>query len=161
MSRQQIELTPEQTAILIELAELKGATPQELAQDIISTYIKKNKPVKFDLEQIPFSTPSKIDFSSNFVVTGEFESAKRSSIEATIFELGGYAQDRVTSETEYVVVGNKPNPAWSNGTLGGKLTKALKRNPLPIFIRESQFVLESERAFSELLKKNYKKNEFF
>lgn len=148
----QVELLPDTAKALNELAKIKGKTPQELANEIITNYIEKDKASNTAdyFNHIPFDDECEIDFCSNFVITGEFTTAKRNAIEASIYELGGKIQEReVNVATEYVVVGQKRNPKWNTNSCGRKLEKALKRNPPPIFISEARIVKECEKQIAK------------
>lgn len=143
----QVELLPDTAKALNELAKIKGKTPQELANEIITNYKASNTADYFN--HIPFDDECEIDFCSNFVITGEFTTADRNSIEASIYELGGNIQERVNGLTEYVVVGQKRNPKWNTNSCGKKLEEALKRNPPKIFISEVRIVKECEKQIAK------------
>ena len=147
----QVELLPDTAKALNELAKIKGKTPQELANEIITNYIEKDKASNTAdyFNHIPFDDECEIDFCSNFVITGEFTTAKRDAIEASIYELGGNIQEKVNGATEYVVVGQKRNSRWNTNSCGRKLADALKRNPPPIFISEARIVKECEKQIAK------------
>ena len=147
----QLELLPDTAKALNELAKIKGKTPQELANEIITNYVKKNKASNTAdyFNHIPFDDECEIDFCSNFVITGEFTTADRNSIEASIYELGGNIQERVNGLTEYVVVGQKRNSRWNTNSCGRKIYDALNKNLPPIFISEARIVKECEKQIAK------------
>ena len=61
----QVELLPDTAKALNELAKIKGKTPQELANEIITNYKASNTADYFN--HIPFDDECEIDFCSNFV----------------------------------------------------------------------------------------------
>lgn len=60
-----------------------------------------------------------------FCFTGASKRATRSSIAAIISEHGGTYNDRVTTDTDYLIVGADGNPCWAFSCYGRKVEKAV------------------------------------
>jgi NAD-dependent DNA ligase len=77
----------------------------------------------------------------NIVFTGEFNLG-RYNIEELAETLGAHVQGSINMETNYVVVGSIPSPAWKFGKYGTKVMRALeiKEQGLPLqIISEATF----------------------
>ena len=88
---------------------------------------------------LPYQAVDSIDFSKNFVVTGEFLNFKRKELEAKIKARGGKLQSMPNSKTAYIVIGGIASDGWANGNYGRKIEAALEL-PNVIFVRESDFL---------------------
>lgn len=74
-----------------------------------------------------------------FCFTGVFEFGTRNECQAAVTSRGGTVTPRINHNTDVLVVGNDPNPAWSHGGYGNKILEAmvLKLHRLkPIIIPE-------------------------
>jgi NAD-dependent DNA ligase len=60
-----------------------------------------------------------------FCFTGEFEFGTRKECQAAVTNRGGLVTDGVTRRTQVLVVGNDPNPNWSHGSFGNKISDAM------------------------------------
>lgn len=61
-----------------------------------------------------------------FCFTGKSEKAKRAEIAKIIQGVGGQYNDRVTNETNYLIVGNEGNSCWAFACYGRKVEKAMQ-----------------------------------
>lgn len=74
-----------------------------------------------------FTFNPKVVFNGkNFVITGQFLDDSRETTITQIEELGGIIQNRVTKETNYVVVGSLGSESWKHGNFGLKIRDAIK-----------------------------------
>ncbi len=91
---------------------------------------------KYSLSGICVANPEVEVAAHNFVLTGEFESGKRSAIEARISAAGGLIKGNVSKKTHYLVVGNLGNPCWAFSTYGRKVEAALelRKAGVPVLI---------------------------
>ena len=60
-----------------------------------------------------------------FCCTGKFDYGSRSCCNDAITRMGGFPQEIVTLETNYLIVGGGLNPAWAHEAYGRKIEKAL------------------------------------
>ena len=78
------------------------------------------------------------------IVTGQFETFRRSKVMEMITENGGLARDNYpTIMTRVVVVGSKGSPQWTSANLGDKIKSALRLKQIGhdiLIIRESDFL---------------------
>lgn len=88
---------------------------------------------------LPYQAVDSIDFSKNFVVTGEFLNFKRRELEAKIKARGGKLQSMPNSKTAYIIIGGIASDGWANGNYGRKIEAALEL-PNVTFVRESDFL---------------------
>lgn len=75
----------------------------------------------------PFDDPTpEIEYQGKyFCCTGKFDFGSRSSCNEAITRMGGFSQQDVTLETNYLIVGGEINPAWAHEAYGRKIEKAL------------------------------------
>lgn len=67
-----------------------------------------------------------IDFPDHvFCFTGKSVKAKRKDIAEIVEESGGKYNDRITKETNYLIIGNNGNPCWAFSCYGRKVEKAM------------------------------------
>ena len=117
----------------------------EQSERIISRHFFDSEPLVEveDVEEtkndLPYQTVDSIDFSKNFVVTGEFLNFKRKELEDKIKARGGKLQSMPTAKTSYIIIGGIASDGWANGNYGRKIEAALKL-PNVIFVRESDFL---------------------
>lgn len=97
-----------------------------------STSSSAHKALELMVEDIlkdgsPFDDPlPAIDIARTaFCFSGKFTFGTRKECQAAVAAKGGYSTDRVTSETDVLVVGNDDNPNWSHGTYGNKISEAM------------------------------------
>lgn len=60
-----------------------------------------------------------------FCITGVLKRGNREELQKDIINLGGIHTDNVTRKTDYLIVGDNGNPAWSFSCYGRKVEKAL------------------------------------
>ena len=117
----------------------------EQSERLISRHIFDSEPlveVKNAAEtknDLPYQEVNTIDFSKNFVVTGEFINFSRKEIESKIKALGGKLQSMPSSKTSYIIIGGIASDGWANGNYGRKIEAALEL-PNVTFVRESDFL---------------------
>jgi len=99
--------------------------------------------------------PAMIRFAgSEFVVTGEFRTAKRKDILALISRKGAIARSAPpNAATSYLVVGEVGSEAWAYSGLGRKIEKALemKDSGLEIAIIREQTLLDALALNADIL----------
>jgi NAD-dependent DNA ligase len=76
---------------------------------------------------VPFDDPvPKIEYAGkHFCFTGKCKHGSRTQCNETVERLGGSAQENVTVETNYLIVGGDLSPAWAHESYGLKIEKAL------------------------------------
>ena len=76
---------------------------------------------------VPFDDPvPKIDYpGKGFCFTGKFKFGSRSQCQDAVTRMGGCANENVTLETNYLIVGGDLSPAWRHESYGTKIEKAL------------------------------------
>ena len=69
--------------------------------------------------------PPKIKFAASvFVFTGKFSFGEKKDCRQAVIEKGGKVEGVVKTSSDYLIVGEKGNPAWKRGNYGGKIAKA-------------------------------------
>ena len=63
---------------------------------------------------------------SLFCFTGKSTRAQRKEIATIIEDNGGFFNDRVVADTDYLIVGNEGNPDWAYACYGRKVEKAIQ-----------------------------------
>lgn len=76
----------------------------------------------------------------NYVLTGEFAYGDRQQVQARLAEMGAVSQNNVTRKTDVLIVGSHGSEAWTVGTQGTKMKRALemqeKGHPIRILREE-------------------------
>ncbi|MGB3209460.1 MAG: BRCT domain-containing protein [Desulforhopalus sp.] len=105
----------EQQELLELLKSITGE--QHLADTAVST------PATF-----PLNTPPPVIDASGavFCMTGTFAYGPRKVCAEAIVERGGIVKNRVTQDTDYLVIGNLCSPEWIHTSYGRKIEKALQ-----------------------------------
>ena len=81
---------------------------------------------KNDIVDIPFSNDIISDMSGKRVVlTGIFTLTDKNKIQDFVVENGGRVTSAVSSLTDYLIVGSKPEASWKHGNYGTKIEKAI------------------------------------
>lgn len=62
---------------------------------------------------------------TRFCFTGVLARAKRTELKKLITDMGGVFEDRVTHQTDYLIVGDGGNPCWAFACYGRKVEKAI------------------------------------
>ena len=113
-------------------AELAPYDLEELRSIVIPEDWKpgddKRKLIKDIIKQgSPFDDPvPKVCFEeSGFVFTGKFTSGTRSECKQAVIELGGKAQSKVGTATDYLVIGNEGSDRYKNKGYGNKIEDAM------------------------------------
>lgn len=70
-----------------------------------------------------------------FCLTGEFACGERPSVESALLKRGGIPVCNVSRKTDYLIVGSKGSAAWSGGSYGAKIKKALELREKGIAVR--------------------------
>ena len=87
----------------------------------------KRKEHKFDPSDIVVEAdPEHLLFGMNVVFTGKLESLKRDDARSLVIKVGGNAPDRLTTETDYLVVGVQDLRVVGEKGLSGKMKSAAK-----------------------------------
>jgi NAD-dependent DNA ligase len=78
-------------------------------------------------EGVPFDDPvPTVEYAGKkFCLTGKFKYGSRGQCNDAVERLHGTAQDNVTVDTNYLIVGGDLSPAWSHESYGTKIEKAL------------------------------------
>ena len=96
----------------VAIKKTGNAMPSEVMQDIEEYGICALAP---DVE-IPDKT---------FCFTGKSTKASRTQIASIVEDLGGIYNDRVTKDTNYLIIGNNGSPCWAFSCYGRKVEKAV------------------------------------
>lgn len=124
---------------------------EELLKGFFSqfVFIKKagnavSSEVKQSLEQYGIcALAPEIDFAEHvFCFTGKSTKAKRQDIANLVEDAGGIYNDRVTKETNYLIIGNNGNQCWAFSCYGRKVEKAMnmrKQGANIILVNEVDF----------------------
>lgn len=96
--------------------------------------------------RLPYVIPEESDLTGlRFVLTGLFTMISKSKLKEFIESHGGKVVPSVTSVTNYLIVGSKPEPAWKHGRYGNKIEKAVNlilegQNKKLRFVNEKDFI---------------------
>lgn len=88
-----------------------------------------------------------INLSGAFAFTGVFMGRTRQRCHALCELMGGKAKTSVTGDIDYLIVGTGAPPAYSHGTWGGKIEKAIKLQA------DGQCAIVSEADWLEQIKR--------
>lgn len=84
-----------------------------------------------------------IEFAGKvFCLTGESYKASREDFIALIEACGGVVRTKVSSKTDYLIVGNAGNPCWAFACYGRKIEQAIelrKNGAKVIIVNETDF----------------------
>lgn len=100
----------------------------------------------FDTILNPLNEDDTLTISANkFVLTGDFVSGTKSDIKQMIADNGGTVMGSVSKKVNYVVVGGLGSDAYSFGSYGTKVKKAmeLQADGIPINIIEEHDLMEA------------------
>lgn len=90
-------------------------------------YSKRKDRLEFDPSSIPVDAQPDNDlYGMNVVFTGKMESMKRDDARAAVVHIGGFAPERLTMETDYLVVGVQDLRVVGEKGLSGKMKTAAK-----------------------------------
>ena len=90
-------------------------------------YSKRKDRPDFDPSSIPVDAQPDNDlYGMNVVFTGKMESMKRDDARAAVVRIGGFAPERLTMETDYLVVGVQDLRVVGEKGLSGKMKTAAK-----------------------------------
>lgn len=89
------------------------------------------------------SNPSIVFSGSIFVFTGKFEYGRKNLCEELVLELDGDYEERVTMDTDYLVVGKHGSKDWTHNSWGTKITRANELNIM--IISEDQWLNASKK----------------
>lgn len=90
-------------------------------------YSKRNERPEFDPTSIAVDAQPDNDlYGMNVVFTGKMESMKRDDARAAVIRIGGFAPERLTMETDYLVVGVQDLRVVGEKGLSGKMKTAAK-----------------------------------
>ena len=120
--------------------DLKGNYPFDVAFNEISSALSDGILEEAELDRMlesfkEFLNPvdaksdcsGDICFSAKVVcLSGDFESGSKSEISEKLTELGAIVNKTVTKAVDYLIVGGNGSTAWSCGTYGSKVKKALE-----------------------------------
>ena len=90
----------------------------ERFQEQVMEMLKEGSPFDDPVPEIRFTDAS-------FVFTGKFASGTRIECQEAVESLGGIAQNSVTSNTDYLTIGNEGSENWRQGSYGRKIEKAM------------------------------------
>lgn len=130
-----------------EIAQ-NGFTPSLLKKD----YSKRNLS-KFDSSSVDVDAdPENPFFCMNVVFTGKMETMKRDEARAAVIRIGGQTPERLTQETDYLVVGVQDLRVVGEKGLSSKMKAAAKykEKGLPIEIIDEQDFIEMINANTAL-----------
>lgn len=113
-----------------------------LEDGIITSYEKRDLLALFEEMTDPLKKIHKslvVFKDKHFVLSGEFNYGAKKKVEEYIISKGGFIDKSVVKRTNYVVVGEFGSAAYSNGTYGTKVKKAMEMN-IPV-LKEMQLFL--------------------
>lgn len=122
-------------------------SPHEYAPSLCLKDYSKRKDHKFDPSSVAVDAdPNHPLFGMNVVFTGKLESMKRDEARTLVVKVGGNAPERLTAETDYLVVGVQDLKVVGEKGLSGKMKTAAK-------YKEKGFPIEiiDEHDFLEML----------
>lgn len=90
----------------------------ERFQEQVMEMLKEGSPFDDPVPEIRFA-------GASFVFTGKFTSGTRIECQEAVEALGAVAQNSVTSNTDYLTIGNEGSENWHQGSHGRKIEKAL------------------------------------
>lgn len=104
----------EQRDLLSVLNELTGGDVIDGESDSMSSTLPLCSPA-----------PDVIIKDKSFVFTGVFTSGDRKSLERIVVDLGGIMHQNVTTDTDYLVIGDIGSQDWAHSSFGRKIEKAV------------------------------------
>lgn len=107
-------------------------------------------------EGSPFDDPApEVRFAgASFVFTGKFASGTRIECQEAVEALGGVAQNGVTSNTDYLTIGNEGSENWRQGSYGRKIEKAMifrMETGKPVILAESDWLAAVQREHEKFV----------
>ncbi len=111
-----------------ERAELR-AMLATLGAELHSPPTKNTPPtVEITSATLPLDNPppALVFSGAAFCVTGKFAFGTRAKVHAAITGLGGVASDRVTTDTNYLVIGAFASSEWAHTSYGRKIERAVE-----------------------------------
>lgn len=94
-----------------------------LLNDLELTSLRK----EYDIYNICAHDPAIVLAGNTFCFTGKSTRGTRDSIAARIVSCGGIYNDRVTSDTQYLIVGADGSPCWAFSCYGRKVEQAVQQ----------------------------------
>lgn len=103
-------------------------SPEEFTPSLCKRgYSKRKDRPEFDPSSIPVDTQPDNDlYGMNVVFTGKMESMKRDDARAAVVRIGGFAPERLTMDTDFLVVGVQDLRVVGEKGLSGKMKTAAK-----------------------------------
>lgn len=90
----------------------------ERLQEQVMEMLKEGSPFDYPVPEIRFA-------GASFVFTGKLASGTRAECQEAVEALGAVAQNSVTSNTDYLTIGNEGSESWRQGSYGRKIEKAM------------------------------------
>ncbi|MCL2076319.1 MAG: BRCT domain-containing protein [Betaproteobacteria bacterium] len=120
------------------LKEDSRAAVRRYHEEVAAEILEENSP--FDIPQPPVTFEG-----CTFMFTGKFDYGTREQCEQMVVSLGGKAagSKSVSSNLDFLVIGNQGNAGWRQGSYGNKIEAAVvKRRDtgMPAIISEDHFV---------------------
>lgn len=121
-------------------------SPNQFKQSLcIKDYTKRRTQHTFDPSSVTVEAdPTHPLYGMNVVFTGKLESLKRDDARALVVKIGGIAPERLTTETDYLVVGVQDLRIVGEKGLSGKMKSAAKykEKGFPIEVIDEQDFLD-------------------
>lgn len=130
------------TAAKIQPGEI---TPNSFTPSLCKRDYSKRASSTFDSSSVEVDAdPDNPFYGMNVVFTGKMESMKRDDARAAVVRIGGLAPERLTQETDYLVVGIQDLRVVGEKGLSGKMKTAAKykEKGMPIEIIDEQDFLD-------------------
>lgn len=118
-----------------------GLSAEGFAQSVCLKDYSKRKEHKFDPSTVDVdANPDHPLYGMNVVFTGKLESLKRDDARAMVVKVGGFAPERLTTDTDYLVVGVQDLRVVGEKGLSGKMKNAakFKEKGFPIEVIDEQ-----------------------
>lgn len=122
-----------------------GLSAEGFAQSVCLKDYSKRKEHKFDPSTVDVdANPDHPLYGMNVVFTGKLESLKRDDARAMVVKVGGFAPERLTTDTDYLVVGVQDLRVVGEKGLSGKMKNAakFKEKGFPIEVIDEQDFLD-------------------
>lgn len=121
-----------------------------LLSEISGNYFHETGAASPEAPVLPIEQSPRIDFINKmFCFTGEFIYGNRANCERAVLRLGSMAQDQVSKNIDYLVIGSRVSPYWTNTTYGRKIEAAVacKQKGIQLqIISEQQWISAIEQA---------------
>ena len=121
--------------------------PEQSLQKLVMEMLKEGSPFDYPVPEIRFA-------GASFVFTGKFASGTRAECQEAVEALGAVAQNSVTSNTNYLTIGNEGSENWRQGSYGRKIEKSMifrMETGKPAILAESDWLAAIQREHEKFI----------